>query len=303
MPSAAALGSKTIDVIGYPCSARGRGLRTAVTAAHYLAARGARVRQLRGTTPATTIDLIRERLSRPDRPEVIACAGGDDLISLVLQAISGTGVALGLLPTGHRDDLAAALGIPLGDLRSAAEVVLAGQLRDIDVGVVGTAPAAHTMFTTAVHIGSDTRLFDPPYRPWSPGLPAALLAPSAQPVRIELTCGTDFSTPTVIETEALLVTVGNIGRTGGKRICPDARLDDGLLDVTVVGSAPRGQTLRLLTALAAGRVIAHPAVTYHQAAAVSVWCPAGSAMVDGTALDARPCTAHVLRGAQAVLVP
>ncbi|ASF09400.1 hypothetical protein NBRGN_110_03400 [Nocardia brasiliensis NBRC 14402] len=176
MPSAATIGSKTIDVIGYPCSARGRGLRTAVTAAHYLAARGARVRQLRGTTLATTIDLIRERLSRPDRPEVI-------------------------------------------------------------------------------------------------------------------------------DTEALLVTVGNIGRTGGKRICPGARLDDGLLEITVIGSAPRGRTLRLLTALAAGRAVTHPAVTYHQAAAVSVWCPAGSAIVDGASLDARPCTARVLRGAQAVLVP
>ncbi|APA96446.1 diacylglycerol/lipid kinase family protein [Nocardia seriolae] len=311
VPIPAVTGIESVDVIGNPCTAGGRGLRTAVTAAHHLAARGVRVRRLRGTTPETTIELVRRRLSRPDRPDAIVCAGGDELISLVLQAISATGVPLGILPTGQRDDLAAELGIPLGDPQAAADVVLAGNRREIDVGVVDTAPGSRvatgrTWFATVLYAGTDTRIADRTNRSWFPSRHTSLIelaSGTARPFRIELSCGGNLSAPTVIETEALMVAVGNTRVCGGKLICPDARLDDGLLDVTVIGAVNRMEATCLLTMLAAGRAISHRAVAYYRAAVVSVHCPEVHAIVNGAPLSALPVTVRAVPAGQSILVP
>ena len=58
-----------------------------------------------------------------------------------------------------------------------------------------------------------------------------------------------------------MVAVGNTrSYGGGMLICPDAVIDDGLLDLTVVGAMTRREMLRMLPALSSGRRIDHPAL-------------------------------------------
>ena len=57
----------------------------------------------------------------------------------------------------------------------------------------------------------------------------------------------------------------------GMRVCPDARLDDGLLDVTVLGAVSVATLMRLLPQVYRGTHVRHPAVTTYRAAARSAW--------------------------------
>jgi diacylglycerol kinase (ATP) len=69
----------------------------------------------------------------------------------------------------------------------------------------------------------------------------------------------------------MLVAVGNgPSYGGGMRVTPDARLDDGLLDVMVVGPISRPEFLRIFPRVYAGTHVRHPAVTIRRARSVTV---------------------------------
>ena len=75
----------------------------------------------------------------------------------------------------------------------------------------------------------------------------------------------------VWSTEAMLVAVGNgPSYGGGMRVSPDARLDDGLLDVIVVGPVSSAEFLRIFPRVYAGTHVDHPAVTVRRARSVTV---------------------------------
>jgi diacylglycerol kinase (ATP) len=102
----------------------------------------------------------------------------------------------------------------------------------------------------------------------------------AGPRRYDLAIVTELTKlkakPLVVETDdatlrldATMVSVGNSRFYGGGiPICPDAELDDGLFDVTVVGATHRRDLLRILPRLRTGRHIDHPAVTTLRARSV-----------------------------------
>ncbi len=62
----------------------------------------------------------------------LVVVGGDGTINIAVNAISGTDIKLGIIPTGTANDLATHLGIPL-DVRKACRRIQAGQSRKIDV--------------------------------------------------------------------------------------------------------------------------------------------------------------------------
>ncbi len=62
----------------------------------------------------------------------LVMVGGDGTLNIAVNQIAGTGVKLGIIPTGTANDLATHLGIPL-DVRKACRVIKAGGSRRIDV--------------------------------------------------------------------------------------------------------------------------------------------------------------------------
>ncbi|WP_084478942.1 diacylglycerol/lipid kinase family protein [Nocardia jejuensis] len=303
----------SIALVTNPLSGHGKGAHVAVAAANLFAQRGVRVLELRGESAADTERLVRETLADPaTRPDAVVAAGGDGLTCVVLQGLVGTGVPLGLVPGGTGNDLAREVGVP-EDTAAAIDVVLAGKTRGIDLGTVQAEGAATPMwFATVTGTGFDARVtLRANALRWPSGpmryTVAALLELTgklAVPYRIELHGSPDHADGTVVEVPAIMVAVGNT-RTygGGMLIAPDAIIDDGLLDLTVVGAMSRLDLLRLLPALSSGKRIDHPAAVQYRAASVTLSAPNAPATADGDPAGFLPATFRAHSNAVRVLVP
>jgi diacylglycerol kinase (ATP) len=108
----------------------------------------------------------------------------------------------------------------------------------------------------------------------------------------------------VWETEAMLVAVGNGTSYGaGMRVCPGATLDDGLLDVTVLGPVPKGRFIRMFPRVYKGTHVELPEVSCRQAREVRLESPGVVAYADGERFAPLPLTCTCMPGALTVLAP
>ncbi len=319
----------SILLVTNPLSGHGKGQAAAAVAAARLRARGVTVDEVSGASAAESVRLVRDRLTGGDVPDVVVCAGGDGLVCITLQALAGTGVPLGLVPGGTGNDLARELGVPQDDPISAADIVMGGTVRSIDLGAAEVAipePGASESasagigfgipgpirFATVAGTGFDARVTLRANRMRFPKGPlrytfaavAELAGGLAVPYRLELSGVPGQSVGSVVETEAVMVAVGNTrSYGGGMLICPDAAIDDGLLEVTVVGAMSRRDMMRLLPTLSAGKRVDHPALSQYRAATVELRAPGAPVTADGEPVGMLPTTFRALPGALPVLVP
>ncbi|WP_052462123.1 diacylglycerol/lipid kinase family protein [Nigerium massiliense] len=173
--------------------------------------------------------------------ELVVAGGGDGTVREVAAVTAGTGVPLGLLPYGTANLLARNLGLRPSRLTEAAGIALHGPARPIDLGVARYATddgaEAQQVFLVVAGIGHDAatvratgaaakrRLGWLAY--FRTGLRHALRRPVAMEVAL------DGAPPRSVRTWCVLA--GNCGRLpGGVRIFPEARPDDGVLEVLEV---------------------------------------------------------------------
>ncbi|WP_433662882.1 diacylglycerol kinase [Nocardia sp. CA-128927] len=296
----------------------GAGQDVAAAALARFRERGVEVAEVRAPSAAETARLVRDSIER-DNSDAVVCIGGDGLINVTLDAVARTGVPLGLVPAGTGNDLARELGVPTDDPVAAADVVVDGRTRTIDLGQIdlsepGSAPM---WFATVTGTGFDARVtLRANAMRWPRGRLRYTLAALAEisgrftvPYRVELTGAvtdglTNLGAGSTVATNAVMVAVGNT-RTygGGMLICPDAVMDDGLLDLTVVGKLSRLEMLRLLPVLSAGKRQNHPEVKQYRAAEITLTAPVAPATADGEPAGSLPITIRAVPGALTVLVP
>lgn len=65
--------------------------------------------------------------------EFVIAAGGDGTLNAVVKGLAGSKSALGILPTGTMNVFARELGIPYDNLDRAFEVILEGNVREVDL--------------------------------------------------------------------------------------------------------------------------------------------------------------------------
>ena len=170
-----------------------------------------------------------------DGIDLVVAVGGDGTVRSCAEGLARTGVPLAVVPHGTANLLARTLRIP-GHPRAALAVALdsGGVDRVIDLAVADEVP-----FTAMAGMGLDaavvagTRLKH--QFGWLAYAVSGAVHRSLPPARFSIRL--DDGAP--VEREARSVVVGNSGLLpGGFSLLPDARLDDGLLDVGVL--APRG---------------------------------------------------------------
>ncbi|QTF08971.1 lipid kinase [Brenneria izadpanahii] len=170
-------------------------------------------------------DIIRAHVHDVD---MVIIGGGDGTLNSAAQALVDTGLPLGVLPLGTANDFARTLGIPR-DLKLAAQIIAAGNLRPVDLGEVN----GHLFFNVS-SIGFSAALARglsaKSKKRWGTlgyALAAFKLLKQSRPFRVEIEHdGIKERVKTV------QVSVGN-GRFygGGMTVEQTAAPDDGRLDV------------------------------------------------------------------------
>ncbi len=199
--------------------------------------------------------------------DAVVAAGGDGTLNEVVGGVcrlpSEQRCAVGVTPLGTANDFATAVGIVTDDPLDALTLAAEAEPTPIDVGRLD-----ERVFINVASggIGAEVTTETPPELKHLLGRVAYLISGLSQvkniqtvPIRLE---GPDF----LWEGRSFVFAVGN-GRQagGGFRVCPRARLDDGLLDVFVLPEVPANQLLMVLRDfLTLGADLPHEAVIYRQ---------------------------------------
>ena len=243
----------------------------------------------------------------------LVAIGGDGVAHMVAGAAAGSPTVVGVVAAGTGNDAATALGLATGDLDDRTDRALADpvpvdllECRNGDHPSSPTTADRHALtsciagFPAVVNVRAEAM-------PWPRGPSRYTLATLGTILRMRpglfrlaLTGGPDGGPGRVLEQRAAVVVVANLGLFGGgMRICPDARPDDGLLDLCLVGDVGRLALLRAFPKVRTGAHLDHPAVTVLRVAGLSVEMLDGDPTVraDGEPFGALPATFRVRAGA------
>jgi diacylglycerol kinase (ATP) len=289
-----------IALLVNPTAGKGRAAGMVARVTERLRDGGSNVAILVGRDAEDAQALARQAIA--DGVDALVALGGDGMVHLALNVVAGTPTPLGVVPAGTGNDLAATLRLPTKDPVAAAgliaERLAAGETRAMDAARIGD-----RWFGCVLSAGFDSRVNDRANRmTWPRGRMRYNLAILAElgvfkpvPFVIEL----DGER---IETEAMLVAVGNAKSYGaGMQICPDAEVDDGLLDVTVLGPVSKPAFLRAFPKVFKGTHRDHPAVTMRRAKVVSIAAEDVTVYADGEYIGELPITCETVPGAVRIL--
>jgi diacylglycerol kinase (ATP) len=221
-------------------------------------------------------------------------------VHLAVQALAGTGTALGVIPTGTGNDVARYLGLPRGKPVDAAEVICRQVIRPMDLGKAGS-----NYYATVLATGFDSLVNERANKmTWPRGQMRYNLATLA-----ELKVFTPLPYTLELDGErrrldAMLVAVGNgPSYGGGLRMCEGALLDDGQLDVVIINPISKPELLKVYPRLFRGTHVSHPAYEHHRVRQVSVAAPGIVAYADGERLGPLPLNVECASAALSVCVP
>ncbi|WPO86976.1 diacylglycerol kinase family protein [Herbiconiux sp. KACC 21604] len=173
---------------------------------------------------------------------VVMAAGGDGTVRAVAEGLRGSATALGLLPVGTGNLLARNLGLNLTNVEQAIGTVFGGVDRAIDVGVSvftrENGDVDENVFIVMAGLGLDAKMIAKTntqlkkrvgWLAYVDGIGRAL--PELKPVKLRFRVdGGPWKS-----TSAHTVIVGNCGvLPGGILLIPDAKPDDGLLDIVAL---------------------------------------------------------------------
>jgi diacylglycerol kinase (ATP) len=182
--------------------------------------------------------------------DLVLLWGGDGTIQRSMDALAGSDVTVGVIPAGTANLLAGNLGIPT-DLAAAVDIALGGPRRALDLGVVNDerfAVMAGAGFDAIMMKGARGAMkdrFGQLAYVWT-GTRATLVEPVKMSIQVD---GVDW-----FNAKASCLLLANVGTlTGGLTPFPDARPDDGLLDVGVVTAHGPVQWANVLARLVRGK--------------------------------------------------
>jgi YegS/Rv2252/BmrU family lipid kinase len=233
--------------------------------------------------------------------EVAVAFGGDGLIGAIAGALRDTDGVLGILPGGRGNDVARALGIPL-EPGAACAVLASGVAEPLDLGEVNgrtfISIASCGFDSVANRIANETKLVRGNLV-YAYGALRALAG--WRPATFSIGLDGDERRTVIGYTVAA---ANSSAYGGGMLLAPDASPRDGLLDVVIVGQAPRLRFLRLLPTVFSGTHLRQPNVEVIRSSTVTVSASRPFTMyADGDPIAELPVTVRALPNAIRVLVP
>jgi|SRR5215211_4076230 len=288
---------RPLCLIVNPSAGRGRAARLLPRVEQCLRARGMSFRVERTDSISHARELARAALAAG---EVAATMGGDGLLGAVAGELRGSDGVLGVLPGGRGNDFARKLGIG-PDPERACDVLAYGRVQAIDVaaadGRVFLGIASAGIDSDVQEIANATRL------------PLGQLVYAYGTLRA-LSGWRHARWQVVVDGESrsfdgYSVAVANTGVFGGGMyLVPDASVDDGLLDVVLMGPAGKRSYLAGLPRVFKGTHVDSPDLTFLRGREVAFGADRPfTAYADGDPIADLPVTIKVVPRALKVLVP
>jgi YegS/Rv2252/BmrU family lipid kinase len=235
-----------------------------------------------------------------DAGDIPVVVSGDGLIGQIGGALAESGTTMGLIPAGRGNDLARVLGIPT-EVEGAVDVLAAGATRTIDVG---EANGKRFLGIASCGFDSDANRIANEAK-WVKGrLVYAYAAIRAliewRPARFTLTLDGEHREFGGYSVAA----ANNAAFGGGMFVAPDAKLDDGQLDVVYITQVSRLHYLVNLPKVFDGKHVENDEVVVLRAREVTVEADRSFAVyADGDHLTDLPATIRVLPAALRVIAP
>jgi YegS/Rv2252/BmrU family lipid kinase len=283
-----------------PTAGRGRGAALAAGLPARCERHGIAADVRATSAPREAIRLAREAAKAGAR--LVVAVGGDGTAHEVVNGLAGTDTVFGLVPLGSGNDLALALGLP-DDPDAALGVLAHGRDARIDLGRFDDGWFANSLglgFEAQVTIESRKI---PVLRGFAIYLAAVVKALAGlRCPRLELSVDGESH-----DGRRLLVCVGNGPRVGGGfLLTPEARNDDGVLDLCLVDAMGRLRVLQTLPKAISGTHTTNPRITMLRGRRIEIRSPDGFPFhADGEvyATDRRQLTLELHPGSLAVRVP
>jgi diacylglycerol kinase (ATP) len=261
-------------------------------------------------------DWTAEALDLPDQADVLVIFGGDGTIHRHLSTLVTLQTPVLVVPCGSGNDFARAL-----KLRSVRDALAAWRkfldtrrnVHAIDLGVIremaAEPPAAREhYFCCVAGIGLDAeitrRANDLPkwiraHGGYALSAPREFLRFAPFPMKISSNGNPTAFLPTILAAVANAPTYG-----GGMKIAPQARLDDGKLDLCVVRAMDVFRLFRLFPTVYFGRHLGFEEVEYRQTPSVKIETEHPfDVCADGEFVCQTPVEFRVVRNALKVIVP
>ncbi len=231
----------------------------------------------------------------------IVSVGGDGTLSEIVSALyDKKDVTMGLLPFGTGNDFARALSIP-SDPKTAARILLEGEIRPIDAGLAGDKP-----FINVGGLGFDVDVVLNTERykgklhgmlPYFLGVMRSMTHLNRVPVKL-------IADGKVVEETALILSIANGTHFGGgMNVAPNADPSDGYFDVCMIKSISLPTFIALLPKFLKGRHVGKKPVVYFKAKEILVECERTPVQLDGELGEYAPTCFRVLKGALNMVLP
>ncbi len=234
---------------------------------------------------------------------IIAC-GGDGTIGEIAAQVAAVKGTLAIIPTGSGNDFARHLGLNTRHPLANLDLLNSGATRLVDLGLIQFADGSKKVFTTVAHWG-----FDGAANKWANDVTVisgtalyilamlrTLISYRPQPARV-VVGDKDW------HGLAWLVAIGNTRNyAGGMVITPGAEIDDGQLEVCVIGASSRWRLITKFPSVFRGAHTRFPEVTSLQGASVEI-SGEGQLWANGELAGLLPATVSIRPHELAVIVP
>ena len=286
-----------VVIIANPRAGGGRARDVAIAAQNSLSESGIQVT----LHLSTTREQLRTETAHAceSKPAVVLACGGDGTVHDVLQSTIPTNTPLGVIPAGTGNDIARSLGLPGKTnqkfFQKLAYSIHHHDFESIDASQI-TVEGKQQWSLGVISAGLDSDVNERANRMTHfRGTTRYTLALLAELRAFPLHNYTVTIDSTKRTGSAILIAVGNGGQYGGgMKICPQADMTDGLLDITWVDPAPRRTVLRLFPLIYSGRHVNSPLVHTYRGSEISIESPDSMIYADGERIGPTPALIQVV---------
>lgn len=277
-----------------------------------LRARGVPFRAAATTEPGDARTLA--QLARNGGFRAIVGVGGDGTLNEIVNGLAtpdgdiDRDVTLGIIPTGTVQDFARGLEIPLTPF-AAIDRLVAGRTTQVDVGRIRFGDGRAHLFVNVLGCGLDAEVAGraADVRGAITSIPAHVIGFASalaayENKEIGLTLEGAPGRRSVRLRANLVVVANGPSYAGVMRLAPSALLDDGLLDVVVIGDVPKLEFLLNMPRMLTGAHLEHEKVAVYRAAWVLLESDDHALVqADGDRVGELPACVDVLPGALRVI--